>query len=681
MVTEGQRRQGLKLTDQDVRSAASLILDELLEDRIDKDLRGHRKIRRIRTGPESTNLGIHISESENAVARSKTLPANYRELTNGELKQKNVEESLDKIHRDLKQKNVEEPSDKIHRDLKQKNVEEPSDKIHCEDNTHIVDSSGSSADTEDNSSNIYEKRKKKSFLKRARERFHLAFHRNHNVENATAKEANDRSRTEKKKMRKSAGKSKNESQHHVQARTGGGFVDDTTGQVDYVDKGGSVPAGSHSAKKWNSKILSSFRKSKKSHEESGDARYQKKTDGKVHVRENGHNGIEQSAPGKVLPPSLLQVQSRSQGVLSSPQHPLTPQQDRDSPKQPQSPGQQERDSPKQPQSPGHFQSQGDSVASSHEAASSSPGASTILIGTSIFSQTNAISASPDNSQRPYIGYRSLVFNTSVGSNVLDSPGDDIEFIDALDTENLNESSKGNYSKQVQNPKSVYQFHAGYPKNSRSPNQFADGSHVTDVEVDPQGQRPDGGAEAAGLFTARHVAVPSQPEEEVYDELDGEVDDECDSSLNSDPDKEALYSAIAQRLIEMGDSYSASVSDLKSKSDDPESMEHLSPLETDIVNCLRSVGDKITRQSKQSTYHRFQSTVQNTFQGDISWNHLVLLFYATKNVVSFVGKGSQAAVLAKDFTVQYVSDSCASWIIDQVGSDILQSSEESDFGVD
>lgn len=252
MVTEGQKQRGLKLTDQDVRSAASLILEELLEDRIDKDLRGHRKIRRIRTGPESANVGIHISESENGVARSKTLPANYRELISGELKQKNVEESADNIHHELKQKSVEESADKIHH----------------EDNPQIVDSSGSSADTEDNSSNIYEKRQKKSFLKRARERLYLAFHRNRKAENATAKE---KSHTEKRKTRKNVGKSKNESQRHDQAHTGGGFVDDTTGQVDFIDKDGPMPAESRSIKKWNNKILSSFRRSKKSHEAPSDA--------------------------------------------------------------------------------------------------------------------------------------------------------------------------------------------------------------------------------------------------------------------------------------------------------------------------------------------------------------------------------------------------------------------------
>ena len=70
--------------------------------------------------------------------------------------------------------------------------------------------------------------------------------------------------------------------------------------------------------------------------------------------------------------------------------------------------------------------------------------------------------------------------------------------------------------------------------------------------------------------------------------------------------------------------------------------------------------------KQDAYERFRSTVQNSMGTGRSWDELALLFYTTKEVVKAVGRGTKAATQAKEFTLQYISDTFASWIMDQGG---------------
>lgn len=52
--------------------------------------------------------------------------------------------------------------------------------------------------------------------------------------------------------------------------------------------------------------------------------------------------------------------------------------------------------------------------------------------------------------------------------------------------------------------------------------------------------------------------------------------------------------------------------------------------------------------------------------ELSWDHVAFLFYTTKGVVSAVGQGSRTAARVKEFTLQYITDTFASWIINQGG---------------
>ncbi|CAG5129186.1 unnamed protein product, partial [Candidula unifasciata] len=158
------------------------------------------------------------------------------------------------------------------------------------------------------------------------------------------------------------------------------------------------------------------------------------------------------------------------------------------------------------------------------------------------------------------------------------------------------------------------------------------------------------------------------------------------------DREALYGRIAQKLIEMGDFYSTSASDQEAGAAAAVQPATLTDLENEIITCLRAEGDRyskqfdesfeeVTQQTVQETYQRFRSTVKNSMGSELSWDHVAFLFYTTKGVVSAVGQGSRTATRVKEFTLQYITDTFASWIINQGGFDSVLSSEESDFDID
>ena len=95
------------------------------------------------------------------------------------------------------------------------------------------------------------------------------------------------------------------------------------------------------------------------------------------------------------------------------------------------------------------------------------------------------------------------------------------------------------------------------------------------------------------------------------------------------------------------------------------MDSLLQSKTAVVQ-IEGPAEEMLQQTKEETYERFQKTVQHALGEEVSWNHLAILFYTTKGVVSAVGKGSKLASAAKEMTLHYFSDKCAKWIMDQGG---------------
>ena len=133
-------------TGDEVKSDAARILDELLQKRIDDDLKGPHKIGRNKTDPDDTSIKIVIDKSpgsgSNHVERSKTMPSKYRQPSHEHLHQSD----LDNIERIEQKKDTEGDE-------------------------------GSESSVDDNVSISTEKRRKKSFFKRAKERLVHTFHR------------------------------------------------------------------------------------------------------------------------------------------------------------------------------------------------------------------------------------------------------------------------------------------------------------------------------------------------------------------------------------------------------------------------------------------------------------------------------------------------------------------------
>lgn len=74
----------------------------------------------------------------------------------------------------------------------------------------------------------------------------------------------------------------------------------------------------------------------------------------------------------------------------------------------------------------------------------------------------------------------------------------------------------------------------------------------------------------------------------------------------------------------------------------------------------------TRVFRNEVYERFKTTVQHALGNEIGWNHLAVLFYTTKGVVSAFGHGSKLASFATEMTIQYCNERLATWILDQGG---------------
>ncbi|XP_059143932.1 uncharacterized protein LOC131931203 isoform X2 [Physella acuta] len=248
--------------------------------------------------------------------------------------------------------------------------------------------------------------------------------------------------------------------------------------------------------------------------------------------------------------------------------------------------------------------------------------------------------------------------SSIQSNALDSPADDISFIDVED--NINTPNPPELSKTVKQPSLKHRTCL---------------SQLHDVIATHQTAELGEGA----VIMCADVSI-TVPEEDVPDGFNAPlVPTAKDSDLKhpnvEGPNKEVPYGKIAKKLAEMADSYSSGLSDPRGAT--AATPDSLSTLENEIMMCLRDIGDRnsthlnvaieeVEERTTQEAYQRFRSTVQNSIGTEISWNHLAFLFYTTKGVISAVGRGSKVASKAKEFTLQYITDTCASWIMDQGG---------------
>lgn len=282
-----------------------------------------------------------------------------------------------------------------------------------------------------------------------------------------------------------------------------------------------------------------------------------------------------------------------------------------------------------------------------------------------------------SSTNSHYGNRSISINShlSAGSkNVLDDPGEDIEYMDEADSGRSEPVMSALSSKVIAVDNGHHKSQVNYGKVH--PRLLPQSSLAEDGESDSH----DGKDKPEGMDSFLMDNVPLH--ERTCEE------------------KEEMYGVIAQKLMKIGDSCVAKsgVSDSeRSRDRGTQAASHLqvdgdsdslADLGRQIVECLRQGGDransiiapladKEVEQVKTEVYERFKQTVQHSLGNEVSWNHLALLFYTTKVVVSAVGRGSQAASTAKEMSLRYVTDMCATFIMDQGGFDSVLSESDSD----
>uniref|UniRef100_A0A0B7AMU3 Uncharacterized protein n=1 Tax=Arion vulgaris TaxID=1028688 RepID=A0A0B7AMU3_9EUPU len=577
MSTITHQQNGYSPTGRNIYVDVEKILEELLEKRTDESVRHCTKVRRIQTGPNVGKGNNHTNGSEHHVVRTKTLPANYREPHVKELAQTDLNIMLNNINR-IK---------KIQHEAR--------------------DELGSSADTEDNLSVVSDKQKKKSFLKRAKERILFTIHREQKGKSGNSKDKNNQEIANLDKQK--SDQKKNKSKHQRKAVAGGDKSINYTTENGHQGKVESVRTAAPAVKNRKGSFFNSFRKPKQTSQTAENVDTQKNSDERSLNQEKNSGDAPYASK---LPPQQSLDQSFDRSIST----------------------------------PG---------AASPESSSFTAVGPTVLKSTSPLPSSSNLP--PRSLNIPKLADARIIAPStmsSIQSNVLDSPGEDIEFIDISDSES----------------------------RERHNDQTLDSIYMTEFEMDKRVRSPPKPPRSFGrrLGVASTSVAAVAREQPEYDELDGLHNQQSEATAQN-PNSDAMYSMFAQKLIDIGDSYSASVSDQRPAPDAQVPEKRLTDLEKEIIEYIRSLGDKSTKKSKEDMYRRFYCTMQNSLGSELSWNHVAFLFYTTKELISAVGRGSQAAVLIKDFTVQYVSETCASWIVDQGGFDILLSSEESDFGVD
>ncbi|GFR76411.1 hypothetical protein ElyMa_000482100 [Elysia marginata] len=658
MSKNGHYQKVRRPTGLEVYTDAARILEELLERRIDEDVRVGNCARRNKSDP--TRDVIRSPQegggSTNAVTRCKTMPSRYRESSKEE---------------ELEKKDLDRLRDTAA--LGRKKSKE-----------HGSDSSMDTAD-EDVSENGA-KRRKKSRFKRAVERLKHVFNRDQkegfgsipNKDSSAKSPSSDR----KKPRHKLSKILVSEKKRHIKAHKESEVDLELTEEQDYKDKHGSK----HTK-------LTSVKHGNKNAQETLEFTLSQDLDGH---RQISASGIKFPADGH---------QSLPSSVIHKPPYAREDNQEysRDSSTWP-SPQSSSHQNPSSGLSrPTSLRHKKDSLESKSSSLSPHKTLSSIL-------KTDVDADGHDGTPTSSTSHGSRDLGSpnmnSSRSNVLDSPGEDIEFMDDItsttfsdnrdksqDTHQSQGSSSDLTRQSAHSTPVKYHGSKGLLDMTWLADQTANGARLQDLELEETSVtslRPDGALEVTTTLEVRQtVILPDVIEEEV----DGAVS-AVEDGPTQQAEKEAMYSRVAQRLAEMADSYAQSFSDHESRGASvvtpPVALSHL---ENEIIRCLRSSGDRNSRQvdaavaevaeeSREEAYNRFRSTVQNSLGRELSWDYLAFLFYTTKGVVSAVGKGTHVASQAKEFTLQYISDTCASWLIDHGGFDsMLSETEETDFELD
>lgn len=236
------------------------------------------------------------------------------------------------------------------------------------------------------------------------------------------------------------------------------------------------------------------------------------------------------------------------------------------------------------------------------------------------------------------------------------------------------------------------------------------SFVLDFETCERQQRrllPDGSLDTT---VQQHVKVKHF--DEGHDiEVDGTEDQAmCPrhaASGQPNPEKDRLYTAVAEKLAYIGDHYMATSPLSESTSSsvdhtgtrrvsartpslprvDERDSEGLTELERQLRDTFRDVGDKFSLDispdtvkdaameiAKQATYQTFQEVVDNKIGPGNSWDQIAAVFYLTKKAITLAGVGGAVAMQVKDLAAEYVADKFASWIVDQGGWDTCLDSD-------
>ncbi|XP_076466759.1 uncharacterized protein LOC143298000 isoform X2 [Babylonia areolata] len=590
MYCQGHYAKMRRPTGPELYEDASRILDELLEKQLNDQLRSHGRPPHFKTHPLAT----------------------HRPITSGEVLDERDEMGLEEGGIERSKTMPSRMRGSKDEALLPKDLDALRKKVADKRSHYEEESPASSADTEGDSSLVSENRKKKGLLRRAKDRFLHSFHRQERVKEKL--KDNDSPKMSPKKQAKKTQRKKASADQNGVKDNGGKYRGSGDGK-DSVQNEGYGKRRNSAGKA----LLNTLRKSFKSKREDrrvpsvisqDDASIEKRPS--IASSSGTGTGTSRPSPDQELPPpscsSAATPPSRSSRAPSAPPPPapsygssltVPPTERKDSSVSP---------CPHSTSTDSHL-GNGDVSSSVHS-----------------FSSV------------PY------------SRNVLDDPGDDIEFMDAVE-------NGGDRTVVIPGEGGVRQ---GEERGSRRP-YIQQSSLCVDGDSDTQ----DG----------NKGRIPGNTDDIPLHE-------------RTEEEKEQMYGKIAQKLIHMADTYAAEsgVSDAEGFHRDaaaaapkfcPEGDGVLSELEKQILECLRDAGDRNTQlvdsqaeemiqQTKAQTYQRFKDTVQQSLGDNVSWNHLAFLFYTTKGVMSAVGIGSKIASDAKEMTLRYFSDKFAKWLMDQGG---------------
>lgn len=621
MYHQGHYVKMKKPTGPELYEDASRILDELLQKQLNDQLKSQGRPPRFKTHPLSSRRPVTSGEVlderdeaglEDGIERSKTMPSRMRGASK--------DEAL--LPKDLEA--LRKKGDK-HNRLK-------------------GDSSASSADTEGDSASVIENRKKKGLLRRAKDRFIHSFHRQERAKENRSKDTDSPKVSPKKQAKKAPWKKAGADQNGVK---------DKGSKCDGVRDGKEAPQFSQAegyGKRRNSagKLLNSLRKSFRSKKEDRRARSSSIHDDDRHLSAASSSGTSRRSQDQgTPPPPPPSSTSPHPRILPSPphhHHPAHPSGDALMP----------------PPPPGSSltvpaTSRKDSSHSAHE---------------------KSVSPYPHSSSTDSHlgsgGVSSSVHSFS-SKNVLDDPGDDIEFMDQ--GEGGDDLVQNGYGEAV----------VGYAGR--------DGVRIEEEEV--------AGGRGRHVFKQQSsLCVDGDTDTQDGKGRPPKNTEDIPVHERTAEEKEEMYGKIAQKLIHIADTFAADsgMSDAEAHHHregaaaaarlGPEGDGMLNELERQILECLRDAGDRnapiienqaeeVIQQTKAQTYERFKTTVQQSLGSEVSWNHLAFLFYTTKGVISAVGLGSKVASDAKEMTLRYFSDKFAKWLMDQGGFDSVLSESDSD----